>query len=132
MGFRSTFVTEHTVLHFPPWFVEKWGRHVHFGDDHGLPLASKYEAKCYDTWGGLEEDIARALAERHAADAGQMLASIERVVLVWLHECGGLTRVEITANSVRYNEPATWREEDAPMHSYCYGCSDLPPPDDAP
>lgn len=129
MGFRSTFVTDDPHLPFPPWFVEKWAPYVHFGEGNGLPLASKCEAKIYQTWYDLEADIGRVLAEQNKADIGQQMNPLGRVVLVWLHECGGITRAEISATGVRYSEPTGWAEEDHPTHSYCYGCSDLPAPE---
>jgi hypothetical protein len=119
MGIRSTFITEHYGLSFPQWFVDKWSASVHFGGDgDSLPISSKYEAKTYHTWVDLEEDI------RKASNEGEWGMPI---VLVWLHECGGITRVEIHPEVVLMNEPESWRQVTQVGHDYCDDCSKCSP-----
>lgn len=119
MGFRSTFITEDIDGHFPEWFITKWQHVVHFGkagNDGALPLSSKWEAKHYDGFQDLETDIQKAFPWD---------GRLKRIILVWLHECGGITRVEISKNAIKYSEPYDWNIQDEPTHTYCYGCSDV-------
>ena len=46
------------------------------------------------------------------------------MVLVLLHECGGITRIQISATDIKASEPIGWQEVDRVEHDYCYGCSD--------
>jgi hypothetical protein len=46
-------------------------------------------------------------------------------VIVFLHECGGITRCQIDKNNIYYSEPDSWRQEEEITHSYCYECSDV-------
>jgi len=121
MGFRSTFVTEDCYLELPEWFYEKWNRIVHFREVGGkkmFPLSSKCEAKTYMGFAELESDLLKVIQETE---------KLCRVRLLWLHECGGLTRTEIKASGIKRAVPTEW---DAPYdneygHDYCYGCSDV-------
>lgn len=127
MGFRSSFVTEHFGQIVPLWFVEKYKDRVFFGksngrDDDGQPhllLASQLERKFY-----------RAVADEELfMDIQKVLKEVNLDIvfpLVLVHECGGITRVEITQDSIRASEPTGWKEVEAVEHDYCYGCSDLP------
>lgn len=118
MGFRSTFVTEDNVVRWPDWFREKYANFAHVPAE-GV-LSSKMECKTYFTWDGLAEDIRKAIdwAERDWP-----------FVFVWLHECGGITRVEIHQGGVWYNEPDGWANTDGVTHWYCDGCSAVSRPE---
>src|SRR5436190_12529819 len=109
MGFRSTFITEDYGLALPQWFIDKWGDSAHFGETKNgdrlvtvLPISSKYEAKTYGIWGDLPEDIQRVMQEDKTwgSDTRDM-----DIVLIYLHECGGITRVEIHKDRILYSEP---------------------------
>lgn len=117
MGFRSTFTTEHNWSAWPDWFVEKYSPLVWFSDDRKGPLSAKQESKTYGVFLNLEQDIQKAIdwRERGASD---------HFVLVWLHECGGITRVEIRESSITNIIPTDWALTDDIGHDYCYGCSD--------
>lgn len=127
MGFRSTFTTEDYWIGWPGWFVLKYWDLVHSRESRGT-LAAKVAAKTYPAEGtnfsDLPEDIRRAI-DWDTVD-------FKRFVLVYLHECGGITRVQIERDRVRYSEPVEWEETDGVTHAYCRGCSDLkieePPP----
>lgn len=128
MGFRSTLITEHNHLPLPPWFVEKYTDYLYInGVDKensrdegraGLPLASKYEFKTYfPTAESLPTDIQQVIRESPEASPS--------LVMIWLHECGGITRVQIDKDNIIYSEPTGWKKTDGVTHNYCYGCSDL-------
>ena len=127
MGFRSTLITEDIALECPAWFKKKWKDQLNFSDklkrftNQGFvfPISSKLEAKTYGQWLELEEDLQKVLNEQDR---------IEDLVLVYLHECGGITRVEIHKDAIYYSEPAGWNVVDQVSHDYCYGCSDVPKP----
>lgn len=48
------------------------------------------------------------------------------MILVWLHECGGITRIEIHNDRILWSEPEEWKKVDNITHEYCNGCSDHP------
>lgn len=112
MGFRSVFVTDYYPRHWPKWFIEKYKDHINVPEDG--PLTPKHECKQYSTWENLPEDIQKAIVwdPNHGP-----------FVLVYLHECGGITRVEIHQNKILYTEPDGWSRVDEPTHYYCHGCS---------
>jgi len=121
MGFRSTFVTDDLAWKWPQWFREKYASNVHFPLESG-PIASVREGKTYGMYTDIPADIQRALSEIEPAEREF------RLVLVYLHECGGITRCEIRRDSIRWNEPDGWRVTDGVEHSYCYGCSNAQQP----
>jgi hypothetical protein len=65
-------------------------------------------------WETLHEDIQRAI------DWGEFLGL--KFILVYLHECGGITRCQIEKDSIKWTEPETWRATEGVTHNY--GCSD--------
>ena len=113
MGFRSTFITEDYAPKYPKWFKDKWKDAVFIGK--GTVIASKHEAKTYGLWMDLEEDLQKVMAEW----------DLEDMILIYLHECGGITRLKITKDKIIYSEPTGWKETEQVEHNYCYGCSDL-------
>lgn len=116
MGFRSTFTTQDYAIKWPEWFREKYNQTVYFPLEYGI-ISSKHECKSYSTWGELEADIQKAI------DWNEV--SISNLVLIWLHECGGITRVEISKDAIKYSEPVEWRRTERIQHDYCDGCSDI-------
>lgn len=115
MGFRSTLTIEHYAITWPDWFVEKYSNSVWFGEGNKGVIASKYEAKTYGMFSDLHNDIQKAINWDNAP---------ESIVLVYLHECGGVTRCQIFKDKIKWSEPESWRETDGVEHNYCYGCSD--------
>lgn len=115
MGFRSTFTIEHYDIAWPNWFVDKYSAHVWFGDGAKGLIAAKHEAKTYSTFENLHYDIQEAIDWEDGP---------ESIVLVFLHECGGITRCKISRNHIKWSEPDSWRETNGVKHYYCYGCSD--------
>lgn len=117
MGFRSTFITEDCGIQWPHWFISKWDHLIWFRENGIGVFSSKFEKKCYGDTGfmGLPEDIQLAINwENH-----------QRFILVFLHECGGITRCQIHKDSILWSEPVEWLKEEGIMHDYCYGCSDV-------
>lgn len=120
MGFRSTFTTLDNDFVWPDWFITKYRERIHFPVENVGAIHSKYEAKTYMTWAELHDDIQRALREQDEVQ--------QRLVLVYLHECGGITRCQIERDRILWSEPERdgWRKVDGVTHHYCYGCSDAP------
>lgn len=121
MGFRSTFTTSSLYIQWPTWFRTKYEASCYIPQDAQHSLASKTERKTYTTWENLPEDIQTALNE---LNYGYDLPFI----LVYLHECGGITRVQIEKDHIYYSEPLKWQITEKMTHAYCYGCSDITKP----
>lgn len=130
MGFRSTLITQHNYLPLPEWFVEKYKDCLYFNGanrsgenaQENLPLASKFEFKTYFPIGEqLVPDIQKVMQEYKDEDGDEP----RDLVLIWLHECGGITRVQINKDKVVYSEPTEWKITEGVTHHYCYGCSDV-------
>lgn len=116
MGFRSTFTTYDIDVVWPEWFRDKYSASIAFKDDGTGALHSRVECKTYCVWSELHADIQRAIYW------GKLKTSF---VLVYLHECGGITRCQIEKDCIKWSEPAEWQKTDGVTHSYCYGCSDI-------
>lgn len=118
MGFRSTFTTECYSIEWPDWFVEKYKEWVHFPGDRKGSISSSTEGKTYGIFEDLHSDIQKVID-------WEWLSPLN-FVLVYLHECGGITRCQIERDRIVWSEPDGWRETDGVCHDYCYGCSDAP------
>lgn len=115
MGFRSGFLTTDMHVEWPDWFYDKHKELVHFNPERLGAISSKHECKHYGAWSNLEKDIQKVLA-----DADKDFS----VTLLYMHECRGVTKFEITKDSIRVLEPQHWSETKEITHHYCYGCSD--------
>jgi hypothetical protein len=105
VGQLSTFTSRWYYEHvqWPEWFVEKYREKVWFTEDGKGPIASKWGAKTY--WEGLgfadlPEDVRKAINW----DA----FSNDEYVLVFLHQSNAITRVRISRDLVRYEQPDEW------------------------
>ena len=117
MGFRSVMITEDADPgFFPPWFVAKYERQFYMPGDDGGPMSSKFEIKEYDL-PELYADIQRLLKPSENSLGN------ESFILVWLHECGGITRVEIHPAVIYFMHPTDFEVSDEVLHHYCYHCS---------
>ena len=127
MGFRSTLITEDfSGIKLPRWFVRKWNEEFNFGEhkhakgtywrQNTFLISSKSERKMYN---GKEEEIIVDI-QRVANIKG-----LDAIVLITLHECGGITRFKIEKDKITVSEPTGWKEVDGITHDYCYGCSDV-------
>lgn len=120
MGFRSTLITEHYSIVWPDWLFSKYD---FLFDCNGI-LTSQYEFKTYSIGRGLNEDIRKALIETGCED----VLEGEGYTVIYLHECGGVTKVQIGKDKIYYGKPSGWVTQDTGedyMHCYCYGCTDL-------
>lgn len=116
MGFRSVFIAaDHYLTIWPDWFLAKWGEACHFAEGRGA-FASKRECKAYVTWRELPADVQRAV---------DWDADGPNFVIVFLHECGGVTRCQIMRDRIIWSEPTGWEQTDGITHDYCYGCSNV-------
>ena len=96
MGFRSTFVSQDYHKLWPQWFIDRWKEYVYFDSVTGI-IASSMEAKTYVTWYKLEQDIQKTVTD-------------SPFILVYLHECGGITHVTITKDDIKYHEPISYEK----------------------
>lgn len=106
MGFSSTFVTQWhggSAGGFPEWFVRKWQDSVHFSEGYQLPLSSKAPAEAHGWWAEFEQDLQRAYP-------WEASGAVSSLVVVYLHECGGITRAEISSEKIRYHDASQWRK----------------------
>jgi hypothetical protein len=117
MGFRSTFTSTDLGGPWPQWFLEKWAGDFWFRD-RGGPLAPIRESVVYGRWDALPGDIQRVLKETGGWRARPF-------VLLFLHECGGVSRCQIDPVAIRWSEPRRWEGTSGVTHDYCYGCSDV-------
>lgn len=122
MGFRSNFITEDMRgIEVPRWFNEKYPQHYCWRNNNTgqyfFPIMQPWESKFYSALAETEIflDIQRILRESD---------STIDIVLILLHECGGITRVKITKEKITGREPTEWKEVESVTHDYCYGCSD--------
>lgn len=100
MGFRSTFITtDNYNPEWPKWIRDKYKESIYFPIDHSGCLCSIHEHKTYDSWKTLHEDIQKAI------DWNQFKG---RFTLIFLHECGDVTRCEIEKDSIQWSEPESW------------------------
>ena len=117
MGFRSNFITEDMAgIEVPDWFKEKYPTYA-YKEKGTLAFAQLWESKWYEI---LNEDERLLDIQKIVKDA-----EMRSLVLILLHECGGITRVEISPTSIKANEPTEWEEVESVEHDYCYGFSDI-------
>lgn len=122
MGFRTTITTNaYGGVRLPRWFVKKWQDDFFFGPksrytyNNYMLINSKFERKMFVGWDDeIITDIQKVCKEK----------SVKQFVVILLHECGGITRVEITPEYIKFSEPTDWKITDGITHCYCYGCSD--------
>lgn len=119
MGFRSNLITEDLYEDIPKWFTDKYDNYVYSVNRDGnktLAFAQLYESKFYSAFNEDERflDIQKMLKE----------INLDSLVVILLHECGGITKIIVKQNSIKAKEPVDWKEVDCVTHYYCYGCSD--------
>jgi hypothetical protein len=115
MGFRSVFVSEDNAIRWPEWFIEKYKSNVQFSPSKTGSFASPYEIKLYkEEMINLPQDIQKAI--------NWDLRPHAQFIVVFLHECGGVTRLHVEKDSIRWSEPTTWDEVQEVSHHYCFDC----------
>src|SRR5689334_15328263 len=116
MGATTLFVAGHTNFCAPDWLMERWKEWVSFGG----AIASRHGLKY---WREFEMDLQRALKESWRA------GSEPYVTLIYLHECGNVTRADVGIDEIRYSEPDGWHEvPHVPPHEAWDPCVDRPWP----
>jgi hypothetical protein len=115
MGFRSSWTMQHYDVNWSQKFQDKYRDSINFND---TCISPKFEAKACSAWENLITDIQAEVFLNNSLP-------LENIIFVWLHECGGITRVQISKDSILYSEPNDWRTSDGIEHDYCYGCSDI-------
>jgi hypothetical protein len=118
MGFRSNFIAEVSGYTIPDWFIEKYPSWVFHGRQESQNcFAQLFETKFYDRFAEDERflDVQKMLQEQ---DWGG-----DEIVIILLHECGGITRVSVKKDSITAQEPREWTTVEGVEHDYCYGCS---------
>lgn len=116
MGFRTTLTTQDYNITWPDWFVEKYKHCIYFGENNKGSLHTKFECKTYESFVDLPNDIQKSIDWDYF---------LNNFVMVYLHECGGITRCQIERDSIKWSEPETWNITDGVSHHYCIGCSDI-------
>jgi hypothetical protein len=127
MGFRSTMVSMDRYIDWPVWFREKYPHLLLNTDlDTGTALLGITIERKTGFYSELPRDVQQALHE-----VGEFKTYPNtQFVYVWLHECGGITRVQVEAHNVFISYPESWVIESETttnqdsIHCYCYGCSD--------
>jgi hypothetical protein len=117
MGHRGMFITESVgAIAWPEWFVTKWEGELNLNESS---LSSKFEMKYY---GYLFESILEDIQTVIKSTADDLLCRYG-MEMVYLHECGGVTKFVIFPEEIKIYEPELeWRQVKEPSHMYCYGC----------
>ncbi len=101
-------------VELPDWFLEEWGKDIHCfeaGDGtKAFPISGVCEMKRGCPWSSLLEDLQKVIR-------GTILKDI---TVVFLHDCCGVTKVEIDWETIRFFEDS-WKEVDYIPHEHCYG-----------
>lgn len=111
-------------IQIPDWFIEKYPNikatikpelPIEGGNHWFFPLSTAKEQKFYFPFEEYEmfKDIQKIIEVKTFP-----------LAIVLLHECGGITRVEIGKDYIRGSEPTAWKNVSQVEHDYCYGCSD--------
>lgn len=113
MGFRSVIITEYTAdVKFEKWFKDKY--EDYFNINIGM-LSSKFGVKAYSS---LISDLPKDIQRSIEFDSFSMI----KFNILYLHECGGVTKCQITKNDIKWYEPEFFHETHKIEHDYCYEC----------
>lgn len=120
MGFRSVMITEDIKsIEIPQWFLDKYPNITGVTTEKGMfsPLLTKGEQKFYQSFADYDLflDIQKIYIDRDRD---------YHINIVLLHECGGITKIEIHKDKIVGMEPTAWKRVEGVEHDYCYGCSD--------
>lgn len=111
MGFLSTLTTQECGIEWPQWFVDKYQGSITFRPGNVGSLHSDQSHKTYGVWEHLAEDIQRAIDWK--------TGYLKQFVVVYLHDCGGITLCRIKEDTVAWYEPTEWQETEGVEHWYC-------------
>lgn len=116
MGFRTTIISETKYIAWPDWFVKQYDGVLTVS---GRGLSSLVECKV---------DF---LVDEVFTDIQECLSAEQSLLVLMLHECGGVTRCTIEKEKITYVEPSEHVEVNEPTHPVyeCHGCTKhLTPP----
>ena len=116
MGFRTTIISETKYIAWPDWFVKQYDGVLTVS---GRGLSSLVECK------------ADFLVDEVFTDIQECLSAEQSLLVLMLHECGGVTRCTIEKEKITYIEPSEYVEVNEPTHPVyeCHGCTKhLTPP----
>ena len=107
MGFRTTIISETKYIAWPDWFVKQYDGVLTVG---GRGLSSLVECKV---------DF---LVDEVFTDTQKCLSAEQSLLVLMLHECGGVTRCTIEKEKITYIEPSEYVEVNEPTHPVyeCY------------
>ena len=116
MGFRSTICTFDYSNKWPEWFRDKYKYILDIGECGAI--YSKGEFKVRDD---ICPDIQTTLNEQDWFDRS------DAYVVVFLSECGGVTRVVIRKDTIEWHDMDAYasRESGGMWHHYCDHCYEL-------
>lgn len=122
MGFRTVMMTaDRPGVEVPAEFFEKYDflqgvKNEETGKFY-LPLASTVERKFYNSFENTQvfKDIQELLKKQEYKYS---------ITVILLHECEGITKVEIHEDKIVGMEPTAWKKVKQVEHDYCNGCSD--------
>jgi hypothetical protein len=116
MATTTQFTSQKINFVAPDWFRQRWEKGVSFGE----AISSRYGGK---SWSEFEQDLQRAMKDSWT------VGSSPRVILMYLHECGNVTRADVTIEEIRYSEPDAWHEvSSVPAHEAWDRCVERPWP----
>ena len=119
MGFRTAFVSCSNYIELPDWFVRRWKEHVYMTEmksgGYCTPIASKREKKTYsgEGWDNLCRDLSVVCAGLYEGFS---------FYLVYMHECGGIEKVEITEDGFIMIQPTEWEIATEKSYEHGDGC----------
>ena len=127
MSYRTVAISADCPIEIPRWFVDKHGRYMHFNfrdlKNASLPMASIHERE-FDQ--GKDESLLvdfQTVLRDLPGDSAYAGIKMDGIEIVFFHECGGVTKVCVSAEAIRFFEPQKWEEVIKPTHRGCYGCS---------
>lgn len=118
MGFRSNLIAECSGYTIPQWFKEKYNT-WNFHETNQTCFAQLYESKFYSSFVEDERfiDVQKMLVEN-------TIWGGKEIIMILLHECGGVTKVKVTKTDITAIEPTAWKTVKEVEHDYCHGCSE--------
>lgn len=107
-------------LKIPQWFIDKYPYLVTRNMEEcdlsfqTFPISTHHEIKFYDDWNknDIFVDIQRIMKEYNYG------YSPDEIDVVLLHECGGVSRISISKESIIGTEPVVWKKTESSEHGY--------------
>jgi hypothetical protein len=117
MSTMSKIITYHSLeelgIEWPEWFLKLYSDKLHYDDDGDISYLT--DGKWGRSAPELDTNIQKAIDWRNVN---------EWVLIIIIHECGGISRGEIRRDFIRWTTPGEWLRTEHPLHGSCDGCSD--------